>query len=62
MDEFNTNSEPVKKNWQYVVFNIFFAMMYPFLTAFALILTGVISTVSFIFNTLFRIVNFFRKK
>lgn len=55
-------NEPVKKNWQYFVWNIFFSIMYPFLIVFALIITGVISLISHLFNALYYVVSFFRKK
>lgn len=56
------NNEPNKKSWQYIVWNIFFSMMYPFLIAFALIITGVISMMSHTFNFIYYIVTFFRGK
>lgn len=56
------NKAPNKKSWQYIVWNIFFSMMYPFLIAFALVITGIISVMSYTFNTLYYIVNFFRGK
>ncbi|HTF81073.1 MAG TPA: hypothetical protein VL947_05095 [Cytophagales bacterium] len=56
------NKEPDKKSWQYIVWNIFFSLMYPFLVAFALIVTGIVSFMSHTFNAVYYVVNFFRKK
>jgi len=56
------NKAPEKKDFQYFVWNIFFSLMYPFLIGFALIITGVISIMSYTFNAIYYIVNFIRGK
>jgi hypothetical protein len=56
------NETPTKKSVMEILFNVFFTLMYPFITAFALVVTALVSILSYTFKAIYWFINLFKKK
>jgi hypothetical protein len=56
------NETPAKKSVMEILFNVFFTLMYPFITAFALVVTGLVSIISYTFKAIYWFAKLFKKK